>query len=447
MNPVNCAGSLLQRAKKTMALHIVAVIGGLGLYSIQTSAFAADVGASILSDIQQAQQALTATEKQISQQQQQLVAQYQALQQQVQQLREQTAVSRRAEDESTLGLTQLTERLKSWQDQQQYQQNQLASFLRQQQLTQTDNSNLTSQLQTVNAFVATLQQQLYPRWQARDIIQPSGEVVQAQVLTAGPVSWYWLAQQQQGGLLQHSSNTKDIPTVAMPFSDSAALTQLQQQSRAELLFDPSLNKALLRNNQQESTLHHVSKGGVWALPILLFALIAVVIAIHKAWQLWRLPAVPAVNLPLTAAHTNSGFARQLADCTSQFAIGQQRDDALFAVLQHSKLMLDARLGAIAITAAVAPLLGLLGTVSGMIETFNMMTLFGSGDPQVVSGGIAQALITTELGLVVAIPALVLHALLSRKARNYYHQLEALALGLSQRITPDTNANLTAEGVA
>ena len=101
-------------------------------------------------------------------------------------------------------------------------------------------------------------------------------------------------------------------------------------------------------------------------------------------------------------------------------------------MQHSRLILDARLGAIAVTAAVAPLLGLLGTVSGMIETFNMMTLFGSGDPQVVSGGIAQALITTELGLVVAIPALVLHALLSRKARNYYHQLEALALHISQQ---------------
>lgn len=397
-------------------------------------ALAADVSASVLADIQQAQQALASTEQQISQQQQQLVSQYQALQQQVQQLREKTAVARRAEDESTLGLNQLTERLKSWQDQQQYQQNLLASFIRQQQLPVPDNNSLISQLQASRAFAVSLQQSLYPNWQARDIIQPNGELINARVLQAGPVSWYWLAQQQQGGLLQHSRDPADTPTVALPFSDSSALAQLQQQQRAPLLFDPSLNKALLRSNQHESAFSHVSKGGVWAVPILLFALVALLIALHKAWQLWRLPAVPVTSLPQASLLPAAGFASKLADCSARFAVGQQRDDALFAVLQHSRLTLDARLGAIAVTAAVAPLLGLLGTVSGMIETFNMMTLFGSGDPQVVSGGIAQALITTELGLVVAIPALVLHALLSRKARSYYHQLEALALQLSQQQT-------------
>lgn len=399
---------------------------------------AADVSSSVLADIKQAQQKLSNTELQISQQQKQLVSQYQALQQQVQQLRDKTAVARRAEDESTLGLNQLTERLKSWQDQQQYQQNQLASFIRQQQLT-TAGSSLTAQLQAVSQLAAALQQSLYPAWQSRDIIQPNGEQINAEVLSAGPVSWYWLSAQQQGGLLQHSSDKTASPTVALPFSDNAALQQLQQQQRANVLLDPSLNKALLRSNQHESALSHVSKGGVWALPILAFALVALAIALHKAWQLWHLPAVQVAALPSAQVQHSTGFAKQLSDCARRFTIGQQRDDALFAVLQHSRLILDARLGAIAVTAAVAPLLGLLGTVSGMIETFNMMTLFGSGDPQVVSGGIAQALITTELGLVVAIPALVLHALLSRKARNYYHQLEALALHISQQPSPQAAA--------
>ena len=407
------------------------------LASTHSVAFAADVSASVLADIKQAQQALAASEKTISQQQQQLTTQYQALQQQVQQLREKTAVARRAEDESTLGLTQLTERLKSWQDQQQYQQNQLASFIRQHHLATSDTS-LNNQLQAAGAYAAQLQQSLYPQWQARDIIQTNGELISAMVLSAGPISWYWLAQQQQGGLLAHRSNEAELATIAMPFSDNSALAQLQQQPRAELLFDPSLNKALLKSTQHESAVSHISKGGIWALPILAFALVALVIALHKAWQLWRLPPVQSASLPNARVQHSSGFAQQLAKCSEKHAIGQQRDDALFAVLQHSRLTLDARLGAIAVTAAVAPLLGLLGTVSGMIETFNMMTLFGSGDPQVVSGGIAQALITTELGLVVAIPALVLHALLSRKARSYYHQLEALALSLSQHsVSPAT----------
>ena len=66
----------------------------------------------------------------------------------------------------------------------------------------------------------------------------------------------------------------------------------------------------------------------------------------------------------------------------------------------------------------------------MIETFRMMTLFGSGDAEVVSGGISQALVTTELGLVVAIPALILNAVLSRKAKAYYSELENFAILLS-----------------
>ena len=394
---------------------------------------AADVKGSVLQEIKQAQQALNDSEKQISQQQQQLVQQYQALQQQVVQLRQQTAVSRRAEDESTLGLTQLTERLKSWQDQQHYQQNQLASFIRQHHIS-IKGQTLTDQLQASADYAARAARSLYPQWQTQDIVLQNGELTPAQVLTMGPVSWFYLPATAQGGLLQHNKQSIDNAKVALLLPDSSALQQLQQQKQANLTFDPSLNKALLRSNQHESALHHISKGGVWALPILAFALVALAIALHKAWQLWRLPQVPSSQLVQLNQAPLLGYSQQLAQCAHRFDVGQQRDDALFAVLQHSKLALEARLGAIGVTAAVAPLLGLLGTVSGMIETFNMMTLFGSGDPQVVSGGIAQALITTELGLVVAIPALVLHALLSRQARRYYQQLESLALSLSQQVT-------------
>jgi biopolymer transport protein ExbB len=66
---------------------------------------------------------------------------------------------------------------------------------------------------------------------------------------------------------------------------------------------------------------------------------------------------------------------------------------------------------------IAPLLGLLGTVTGMIQTFQAITLFGAGDPKMMAGGISEALITTTLGLVIAIPLVLLHALLSSRARR------------------------------
>ena len=83
---------------------------------------------------------------------------------------------------------------------------------------------------------------------------------------------------------------------------------------------------------------------------------------------------------------------------------------------------------LALTAAAAPLLGLLGTVTGMIKTFNLITIFGTGDAKSLSSGISEALVTTELGLVVAIPALIIHGLLSRMARQKIGDMEQTAVG-------------------
>jgi len=84
---------------------------------------------------------------------------------------------------------------------------------------------------------------------------------------------------------------------------------------------------------------------------------------------------------------------------------------------------------IKIIAVVAPLLGLLGTVTGMIQTFQAITLFGAGDPQTMAGGISQALVTTVLGLVVAIPTVFLHWLASSRAKRIEGTLEETASGL------------------
>ncbi len=85
--------------------------------------------------------------------------------------------------------------------------------------------------------------------------------------------------------------------------------------------------------------------------------------------------------------------------------------------------------ALGVTAAVAPLLGLLGTVTGMIATFNVLTEQGAGDPKALAGGISEALITTELGLLVAIPALLLGTLLSGYASRLLGQMEWASLHL------------------
>jgi len=82
-----------------------------------------------------------------------------------------------------------------------------------------------------------------------------------------------------------------------------------------------------------------------------------------------------------------------------------------------------------IIAAIAPLMGLLGTVIGMINTFQAITLFGTGDPKLMAGGISQALVTTVLGLVVAIPTVLLHSLVAGQSRSIMNLLEMETAGI------------------
>jgi biopolymer transport protein ExbB len=103
-----------------------------------------------------------------------------------------------------------------------------------------------------------------------------------------------------------------------------------------------------------------------------------------------------------------------------------------AILRESA-PIETGLGFIKVLYVVAPLLGLLGTVVGMIATFQMITLFGTGDPRMMAGGISTALVTTVLGLTVAIPLTLLHSFLQGKARVLVQVLEEQAAGMIARI--------------
>ncbi len=98
--------------------------------------------------------------------------------------------------------------------------------------------------------------------------------------------------------------------------------------------------------------------------------------------------------------------------------------------------IETGLGFIKVLYVVAPLLGLLGTVVGMIATFQMITLFGTGDPRMMAGGISTALVTTVLGLVVAIPLTLLHSFLQGRAKALIQVLEEQAAGIIARVAEE-----------
>lgn len=421
--------------------------------NISFAASSDDAKQSILSDIKTAQRTLSKTQNSISKEQATLAKQIFTKQQSLSKLREQAAVNRRLADENTLSLDQLQTRLDTWQQQQQYQLNLLSRFVRQNTSNSaSSNESANSQNELLNRVVSQInnqEQALYPQFKKQSVVLSNGELSQANTLQIGPVAWFSTQTPKLMGLLNLDDESNALKVVlAQSTSDDNPLDNTLKQNGVGstlLTFDPSLTHLVTSQAQQESPLEHLEKGGLWAIPIILFACFALTIALLKAAQLLRLSKIKMHSQmqlqQFFKAENSSEFAgmqQQLFNLTLQSEKGQVRDDQLFNQLIHDKHKLDNFIGAIAVTAAVAPLLGLLGTVSGMIETFKMMTLFGSGDPEVVSGGIAQALITTELGLVVAIPALVLNALLSRKAKAYYSQLEGFALQLSQLEKGDNN---------
>ena len=109
------------------------------------------------------------------------------------------------------------------------------------------------------------------------------------------------------------------------------------------------------------------------------------------------------------------------------------EDSMYEKVLQSKTRLNSWLPFVAICAASAPLLGLLGTVTGIINTFKQITIFGSGDVKSLSGGISEALITTKFGLIVAIPSLLIHAYLARRARGMVTKMETSAVHFTNEV--------------
>jgi len=194
--------------------------------------------------------------------------------------------------------------------------------------------------------------------------------------------------------------------------------------------DPSRGQLLALLVQAPELRERIEQGGVIGLIILGLGALAVLVAIERLITLTfvqmrirgqsKQPET-SKNNPLgrilTVYHNNQGLDTE----TLELKLSE-------SVLKES-LKIQKRVSFIKIIAVVAPLLGLLGTVTGMIITFQAITLFGAGDPKLMSGGISQALVTTVLGLTVAIPSLLLHALVSGRAKNINEVLEQQTLGL------------------
>ncbi len=430
------------------------VLFGCVLFVTAASAFSkaknslTDVEASIFLDIQKSTSQLHDVEKKILEEKSKLAEELRRQQNKVLALQEKTSAIIRLQDDSRMSVDQLRERLTLWKNQHRYQKNSLLSYFDDLNVVAIHNTDTTqdSLIDALATRMDRLDSQLHPKIETASVALRSGRIESAHVLNIGPVSWYQSGAVEQSGLLEARQDGMLGAIYEFKDAKSSILDSMHENKKGVLLFDPSLGSAL-KVKEGDSVAGHIIKGGVWAIPIIFFALLALGIAVYKAVQLARLPKFSPmlserveryVAKPVTTdsgeiplMNELKGAQKRLVEITLGTPSAEKRDDLFVAFLLENKHRLEKMLGVIAITAAVAPLLGLLGTVSGMIKTFNMMTLFGSGDPSIVSGGISEALITTELGLIVAIPALLLNAMLLKVIRNYQSKLEGDAIKLSK----------------
>lgn len=275
-------------------------------------------------------------------------------------------------------------------------------------------------------------------------LSADGELDQGRFALAGPVAVFAGNARGNLGIAQLEVNTLDPVIIPLRGSHTNQLRELARTGKGLFPVDASGGRALQIEEKQETLQEHLRKGGVVMIPILVLAVLAALLGVIKWMQIGglRAPLPSDVELILKQLATDQkakavDHARSLKGPAAgllETAIdnAQQKKELLEEVLYervlHIRPRLERWLPFIGLTAAIAPLLGLLGTVTGMINTFKLITLFGTGDAKTLSSGISEALVTTECGLIVAVAALLIHAFLTRRIRGFITSLEQAAVG-------------------
>ncbi|MBE9536050.1 MAG: MotA/TolQ/ExbB proton channel family protein [Proteobacteria bacterium] len=204
------------------------------------------------------------------------------------------------------------------------------------------------------------------------------------------------------------------------------------------------------------TFEYLSKGGIVMIPIISCSLFALAIFIERLWSMKKENVLPAdlfATVERLLKENKVGEALYMCgrndSCLSRIILtalkshGRRTSDIKEAIEEAGRrevTLLDKHTGILGTIANISPLLGLLGTVSGMIKAFNVIAAGGVGDPAVLAGGISEALITTASGLTVAIPTFVAYKFLTSRADQLVIDMEEYSLNLVDLLKTEEEVN-------
>lgn len=428
-----------------------------GGQSVEQAATSADA------DLRDALKRLTETRRQIEAEKLPLARRLQELEQRVEQKRREAARLQQARDTGALSLENLKADTRARADELQFVDNLLGEYVRgfesridvaeialyentlstvKAAIAKADRAErIRAELSLLDDSIARLRRHVGGRSFGGEAIGPDGVLISGRFALSGPMGWFASESGVSGISIQSDSL---LPRV-IPVSEEAAgpVRSLVFDGQASAPVDVTLGNATALAEADQDLITHLKKGRVWMIPILAFALLAVLITLFKFFDIFLIPQPQQQVLRdllerirqddsegarKEAENLRGPFGRMLQDAVQH--AGERKellDEILYEHILATQPRVERLLPFLSVTAATAPLLGLLGTVTGMIHTFTLINVFGVGNPRSMASGISEALVTTEAGLVVAIFALIAHALLSRRAQGLLANMEAMAV--------------------
>jgi len=279
------------------------------------------------------------------------------------------------------------------------------------------------------------------------IIDRAGNSTTAQILVIGNFTAAYKLGDEVGFLNYSPSKQKLLAISRLPSTkQQKQLVRYMSGGSDEVPVDISRGAAIAQMTRTPTLRDQILSGGPLVWPILAILIVGLLIVLERVIYLLR----SCINVDgffslISSCAEQGDWAGCKAECEKQLTkpvarvilsgiayIGMQREtmeNALQEAILKEILPMERFLSTLAMLAAIAPLLGLLGTVTGMINTFHVITQYGTGDPRMMSGGISIALVTTMLGLAVAIPIMLLHTLLNRAIDKRISVLEEKAVAL------------------
>lgn len=306
------------------------------------------------------------------------------------------------------------------------------------------------QAQDVTAMFQTAREELDRRGEVRsdsgEFFLADGTRVDGEIIRVGRIASYGISERGAGALAPAGEG--ELKLWNEESADAArALAAGNMVSPLPIFIYETLSTEV-EKRAAKGVFETVSSGGVIGWIIFFLGLLAAVLVALRAVFLWRAGTSTGRILDDVAAPIRRGdreaalsmlkkrqgaTARVVASAIRNLDRDREHlEDIVSESILHESGHLN-RFGAfIMVIAAVSPLLGLLGTVTGMISTFDVITEFGTGDPKLLSGGISIALVTTELGLIVAIPTLLFGNLLSSWAERIKDDMEKATLRVTNQ---------------